>query len=260
MKFFVMVDMEGISGIVKSTQIRSGEVEYARARQYLCQDVNACVDGLFAGGATAVVVRDTHSTGFNFIFDMLDPRAEYLQGNGGRPRMPDIAHMDGLVLLGYHAMAGTDDAVLEHTMSSKTWQNFWLNDKLAGEIAIDAGIAGDAGVPTILVTGCDKTCHEARQFIPDVITASVKTGFGCEYARLLPLPRAQALIRQKATEAVRACRTIKPLIFKPPVRMRLELVERGQAPDFGNKPYFKKLDSRTYEVQGASVSEAMERL
>jgi D-amino peptidase len=75
MKIFVMVDMEGGSGIVKSVQVSPGDAEYARGRQYLCQDVNACVDGLFAGGATTVVVRDAHWSGFNFMLDMLDPRA-----------------------------------------------------------------------------------------------------------------------------------------------------------------------------------------
>ncbi|MCF6176385.1 MAG: M55 family metallopeptidase [Victivallaceae bacterium] len=33
-------------------------------------------------------------------------------------------------------------AVLEHTMSSSGWQNFWMNGTLCGEVAIDAGIVG----------------------------------------------------------------------------------------------------------------------
>ena len=33
-----------------------------------------------------------------FVWDRLDPRAEYIQGGGEGHRMPDIAKMDGLVL------------------------------------------------------------------------------------------------------------------------------------------------------------------
>lgn len=260
MKIFVMVDMEGISGVLKPAQVTGGDPEYARARPWMCQDVNACVDGLFAGGATEVVVRDAHASGFNFHLDLLDPRAEYVQGAGNGPRMPGIGGMDGLVLLGYHAMAGTGEAVLEHTMSSKAWQNFWMNGRLSGEIAIDAGIAGDHGVPVILVTGCDKACREAEDFLPGVVTAAVKTAYGLEYARLLPLPRAQDLIRGKAAAAVRARSAMKPYLVKPPVHMRLELLERGRIPEDGNKPYMKKVDNRTYEVKGGSVEEALQRL
>ena len=49
-----------------------------------------------------------------------------------------IVNAYGLILLGYHAMAGTPGAILEHSMSSKSIQNYWINGRLAGEVAIDA--------------------------------------------------------------------------------------------------------------------------
>jgi D-amino peptidase len=260
MKIFVMVDMEGISGIVKREQVSRSESLYAKGCEYIVGDVNACVEGLVQGGADEIVVRDAHSSGFNFIWDRLDPRAEYIQGGGKRPRMPGIEEMDGMVLLGYHAMAGTEDAVLEHTMSSAAWQNFWINGVKSGEIAIDAGIAGDAGVPTIMVSGCDKACREAEDFIDGIYAAVVKTAYGVEYAKLLPQEKAHALITETACKAAENCKNIKPYKVESPVTMRLERVERGQPPDFGDKPYFKKIDSRTYEVTGDSVLQALERL
>ena len=254
-----MVDMEGISGIVKREQVSRGESLYAKGSEYMTKDVNACVSGLLEGGAKKVIVRDAHASGFNFIWDLLDPRAEYIQG-GGAARMPGLKDMDALVLLGYHAMAGTGGAVLEHTMSSKAWQKFWLNGRLSGEIAIDAGVAGDLGIPTIMVSGCDKACAEARAFMPGIVTAAVKTGYACEYARLLPQSRAHDLLRRKAAEAVGKISKIRPFKVKHPVRMRLELIERGRVPAFGDKPFFKPIDNRTYEVTGRTVLQALERL
>jgi len=260
MKIGVMVDLEGISGVVVTEQALTTGQFYPRAREYMTGDVNACVEGLFAGGAERVVVRDAHAKGFNLLWHELDPRAEYVQGSGVGPRMPGIEEMDGLVLLGYHAMAGTEGAVLEHTMSSAGWQNFWINGTLSGEIAIDAAVAGEAGVPVIMVSGCDKACAEARRFIPGVHTAVVKYGYDCCYARLLSMEKARALIRDTAREAVRDCGNIAPYRVPGPVTLRLELVERGRVPDYGAKPYFKRIDGRTYEVTGNTVLEALERL
>jgi D-aminopeptidase len=52
-----------------------------------------------------------------------------------------------------------------------------MNGKKCGEVAIDAGIAGDHGVPTIMVSGDDKVCKEARKFIKGVQTVQVKKGW-----------------------------------------------------------------------------------
>ncbi len=124
-RIFIMVDMEGISGICQRSQVNPSDGEYALGRKYLTWDANAAVDGCLAGGASRVVVRDAHSAGFNFLWEELDPRGEYIQGRSP-VRIPNIEQFDGLILLGYHAMAGTPHAILEHTMSSASWQNFWM--------------------------------------------------------------------------------------------------------------------------------------
>ena len=258
MNIFVMVDMEGISGICRSSQVMSTEGDYQAARRFMTWDANACVDGLVAGGAKKVVVRDAHASGFNFLWEELDDRAEWIQGSSGRQRMPDIASFDGLVLLGYHAMAGTPEAILEHTMSSRAWQNFRMNGVRCGELGIDAAMAGDHGVPTILASGDEKLCREARRFIRGIVAVQVKKGLDCQGGQLLPRDRAHELIRRGAAEAVGRCRKIKPYRVRHPVRMRLELVSRGKVP--AGRPGVKVIDGRTYEVVAPTVEEALRAL
>ena len=260
MKIFVAVDMEGISGIFQSQQVIPGSGLYEEGRRFLTQDVNACVEGCFAGGADKVVVRDIHGGGNHFIWADLDPRAEYVRGSTDRERLPDIAKCHGLILLGYHAMAGTPEAILEHTMSSKSWQHCWLNGKITGETGIDAGIAGDHGVPTILVTGDDKVCREAKQLLKGVVTAQVKVGLSCQGGQLLSRKASYDLIVKRATEAVRSAPKIKPFKVKAPVKMRIELVSRGRVPSTDSKPYAKIIDGRTYEVTADTVEQALRRL
>jgi D-amino peptidase len=258
MNVFVMVDMEGISGICRRSQVASTEPHYQVARKLLTMDVNACVDGCVAGGAKKIVVRDAHGSGFNFIWEDLDPRAEYIQGSSGRQRMPEIEKFDGLILLGYHAMAGTPEAVLEHTMSSAGWQNFHMNGVKSGELAIDAGIAGDHGVRMLLVSGDDKVCKEAKKFFKDVVTVQVKQGFDVEGGQLLPLEVAHDRIRKGCEQACREYKRFKPYKVKKPVTMRLELVSRGKVP--AHRPDVKVIDGRTYEVKARTVEQALRML
>lgn len=258
MKIFVMTDMEGVSGICRASQVEPDHAHYQEGRRCLTADVNACVEGCLAGGARQVVVRDGHGNGFNFLWEELDPRAEYIMGGVARDRIPGLRGFDGVILLGYHAMAGTPEAILEHTMSSKTWQNFWLNGRRCGEIGIEAGIAGDSGVPVILVSGDDKACQEARAFIPGVETVQVKRGLGVEGGQLLARTTAQALIREGTARAVQRCRAIKPVRVKHPVTMRLELVSRGNVPV--HRRDVKVIDGRTYEVRARTVEQALRML
>ncbi len=258
MNVFVMVDMEGISGICRDSQVINGKEHYASGRQYMTWDVNACVAGCLAGGAKKVVVRDAHYTGYNLIWEQLDPRADYIQGSSPKERMPNIAAFDGLILLGYHAMAGVPEAILEHTMSPDHWQNFYMNGVKSGELAIDAGIAADHGVPVIMVSGDDKLCREAKRFLKNVVTAQVKKGLSVDGGQLLPKDCAHQVIRQSAEQA---CRTYKEMTYyrvSKPVRMRLEMVSRGRLPV--DRTDAKILDGRTYEVTGRTVEDALYRL
>ncbi|MBN1672065.1 MAG: M55 family metallopeptidase [Kiritimatiellae bacterium] len=259
-KIFVMVDMEGISGVFCRAQVASAEGHplYHAARKYLTWDVNACVEGCIRGGASKVVVRDAHGGGCHFIWEELDPRAEYLRGHSGKERMPGIGTFDGLILLGYHAMAGTPAAVLEHTMSSKAWQNFWLNGVAVGEVSIDAGLAGDQGTPTIMVSGDDKVCREARRFLKGVVPVQVKQALDLEGAILLSKEQAHRRITAGAKKAVETCAAIRPYTVKAPVKMRLELVSRGRVP--AGRAHVRVIDGRTFEVSARTFTEAWRRL
>ncbi len=261
MKVFVMVDMEGISGVVRRGHVSEGDPLYQQGRKYMTWDINACVEGCFAGGADEVVVYDSHgAAGPNVVWEDLDERAEYFIGETGRERMPGSEGSDALILLGYHAMAGTPEAILEHTMSSLHWQNFWLNGRKTGEIGVDAAIAGEHGVPTIMVSGDDKACAEGAEFIPGVVTACVKVGLAVEGGRLLSRASAHKLLTERATEAMGKADQIAPVKVEPPITARLERVSRGRLPVRGEKPYVTIIDGRTYEVTAESVEQAIWRL
>jgi D-amino peptidase len=84
----------------------------------------------------------------------------------------------GLLLVGYHAMDNTSDAVIAHTFSSASYQWMKVNGREVGEMAVDAAIAGARGVPLIFVASDDKGTREAKAFFPWVETVTTKIGLG----------------------------------------------------------------------------------
>ena len=257
MKIYIFADLEGISGISGKLYISSSGNRpelMALARKLMTQDVNACVSGCFKAGADEVIVKDCHGGGFNMTREDIDPRADFIDGDTPGERFADIDGADGLILLGYHAMAGTDGAVLEHTYTSIGYQNLWLNGRKAGETGVDAAIAAEHGVPVIMVSGDDKLCAEAADWIPGVVTCQVKKGYSCNGARMPSLDKTRRLIEEKTMEAIAKISTVKQLKIDYPVKFRVELVERGRCPD---NPAYKRIDARTYELESDSVEKAL---
>ncbi len=242
-----MADLEGISGVTGDTFVGGPFAD--EGRKLLTADVNVCAAACFEAGADAVVVRDGHSTGFNMRPSEGDPRVELVQGATGLKRFVGIEGSDAMILLGYHAMAGTSGAILEHTFSSKTIQNMWYNGRKVGEAGIDAMIAGEYGVPVIMISGDDKLCAEAEEWLPEAVGCRVKTGLGCNAGHALPLAEAHRRIAECTAAAIAKMGTIRPLRPQYPATLRWENVERCPVPLMNATV----IDGRTFERRGDSL-------
>jgi len=258
MRIYISVDMEGIAGVVLPEQLQRGAVEYAEARRLLVAEANAAVEGARAGGADEVIVADMHGSGFNFPPEELHPDALWLHGGPHWPRFPFLEGAAGMILLGYHAMAGTAQAVRDHTMSSAAWQELRINGAPAGEIAIDAALAGALGVPVILVTGDDKACAEARALLPGVLTAEVKRGVARHRALTLAPVAARALIRTQVAEAVRQAANRRPYRIEGPVTLRLTYTgaDLADARFFDGRTW-ARVDGRTVAITAEDIVTAL---
>ena len=62
MKVFLSTDMEGTAGVVDWEQCVGDGPQAAAGRQLLLDEVNAAIEGALAGGATEIVVNDSHAT------------------------------------------------------------------------------------------------------------------------------------------------------------------------------------------------------
>ena len=251
MKIYIYADMEGCSGISNSEFIGGGRPRFAELGcQFMAADINACVAGCFDAGATEVIVRDGHSSGLNFSAADIDPRAQVIQGDTPGIRFADIDGAAGLILLGYHAMAGTTGALLDHTYASKRIQNLWLNGRKVGEIGLDAAIAAEHNVRVLLVTGDDKACQEAVSWIPGVLACQVKKSYGTQSTRLLSPEVAHQMIRERTVEAIKRRARVRKIKVDYPATLRWEYLERVPVPV---DERYNMLDARSFERTGDSL-------
>jgi len=253
---YLMLDAEGLGGIYESDQVLRSGSRFNDCRMFMTQEVNVCVEAAKEAGVEKIYVRDLHGGGYSILWEQLSPKADYLIiGNCPDNRWPGLDDCEGVILLGFHAMAGTPKAVLEHSMSSATIQNFWINGQKTGETAVEAAIAGDHGKPCIMISGDDKVCAEAKVIMPWIVTAEVKRSLSCFSAMLLPQARVHALLREKTMEAIKNFPNAKPYVVSKPVTVRVERTERVQLP--ANRPHVKIIDGRTTEVTGSGVEESL---
>jgi len=234
MRILVAADMEGISGVVDWDQVNPDHKEYARFRRLMTAEVNAAVRGAFDGGAEEVLVADGHAHARNILIEELDPRARLHCGSPSPLAMVTGVEsgVDGAMFVGYHARAGTERAILDHTWSSQRVVNLWLNGELVGETALNAALCGHFGAPVVMVAGDRAVCEEARGLLGDIETAEVKEATGRSAAFCLAPEVAQERIRQAAGRA--AARLAngegpEPLRVALPVTLTIEFPQSDMA-------------------------------
>src|SRR5215211_3816530 len=204
MKILIATDMEGITGVTTWEQVTPGHAEYARFRSLMTQDVSAAIRGAFDAGADEVVVADGHWNGSNILIEELDARAKLNTGSPSPLSMMEgmDESIDGVIFIGYHARNGSPSAILDHTWSSKTVANIWLNDTLTGEYGLNAAVAGHFGAPVLMVSGDQTACAQMTELLGNVETAIVKQASGRFSAECLAPQVSQELIYQAACRAV----------------------------------------------------------
>lgn len=244
-KIYIHTDLEGVSGLDTAEMIERDGPGYPKCRELLMADLNAAVDGAFAGGADHVTVLDSHGGGKNFLLDLLDKRAE----NDTKPNRKWWGILDGsyagTFFIGAHAMAGTLNGFLDHTQSSASWHDYSINGRRMGELAQWALVAGHFGVAMLMVAGDEAACAEARQFFDPVETAAVKRGRGRNRADLVDLAEARQRIREAARRAVGLAGKAKPFTVKKPMEIVLEFNRSDYCDAASGRAGVERVDART---------------
>lgn len=261
MDVFISVDMEGIAGITTMRQILRGTDDYPRARQLMTDEANAAVAGAFEGGATRVVVSDSHGDMGNLLPDRLDRRAELVAGTPKLPWSmltgigPDFAVA---LFVGYHAGGGVEGAVMDHTYTGYFF-DVRVNGDPWNETHLNAALAGSFGVPVGLVTGDDKCCDQAKR-LKGVRTVAVKKGIGRHVAACLSPNVAHERIRRAALEATKTANELLVFRPKPPFKLEVDMISTSCTELAALAPGTRRTGPRTVAVETKTVQDMVQVL
>jgi D-amino peptidase len=253
LKVYISVDMEGIAGVVDSDQVSSAGSDYSLARRWMTQEVNAAIRGALAAGATEILVNDSHGSMRNIIISELDPHAVLITGSPKPLSMMQgiDGTFDAVFFIGYHARAGSEDGVLDHTYSSGSVYSIKVNGIELGESEQNALIAGCFDVPVVLITGDRTVCEQVKKSLGEELeTAVVKEGIGRYAARSLTPANACELIQKKAESALKNKDRAKLFKLQPPYRFELTFLRSSMADPAELIPQVKRTGPRTvtYEI------------
>jgi D-amino peptidase len=231
-KVFLSSDMEGTAGVVDWAQCVGDGPEAVAGRRLLLDEVNAAIDGAIAGGATEIVVNDSHSTMRNLPPGELAGGASCISGSHKPMYMMQglDASFDAVMFISYHGSIGAA-AGLSHSYNPSAVAEVRLGGAVVGEAGINALVAAHFGVPIVLVTGDRVTCEETAAILPGIHSVSVKEHVSRVAAHSLHPRKACGLIRAAAQQAVSVAASIA-------------------APDFGPAPALE-VDVRTTDIAEA---------
>jgi D-amino peptidase len=250
-KVFVVSDMEGVAGISRWQQCQGGHAMYEEGRRLYTAEINAAVRGAKAAGAREIVVMDCHGAGegwdFNsLLHDELDPSCEYVVQTQWTEYTEYLeSGVDAALFVAMHAMAGTRDGVLAHTVSGSSWWRLRFNGVEVGETGINAALCGAWGCPVLLVTGDEASCREAKALLGDgLTTVAVKKGLGRFSARHLPAQRARELIEAGARDALRDLKAVAPYDPGSPCEITVDFNTSEHVERYRERPGVEITESR----------------
>ena len=257
MKIYISADIEGVAGVVSFEQGRPGNAEYERARRLMTEEVNAAIEGALAGGATEILVNDSHGPMTNLRPELLHPTAELILG---RPKpfsmFAGLEDDHALVFcVGYHASAA-HFGVLAHT-TSFVFRRVEVDGLALGEAGIYGAYAGERNIPVGLISGDDVCIEEHRPLFPDAEFAQVKQALGQRSARSLGIAAAQSMIRAAAERAIRRAAEIRPFRSGQPRELVLDMANTGLADVVATVPVSRRLDATRVAFPLTSMADAL---
>lgn len=260
MKILISTDIEGVAGVVHHQQVRAGNPEYERARVLMTHEANAAIAGAFDGGATHVLVNDSHGDFRNMAAEQLDPRARFVLG---KPRslgmMAGVEQgVAGVCLVGYHSRA-QGRGILAHTINSFAFRRVLFNGAEMGEAGIYGALAGEYGVPVVMGSGDDAFIEEHRPLFPQAVFVQTKRATGQTSGISLSPEEARAAIRAGVAAALRS-QPPAPYRVATPLEVRIETQTPALADLFCQWPTLRRLAGDEVGFDAPSVEAAVRML
>ncbi|MEZ0393602.1 MAG: M55 family metallopeptidase [Desulfurococcaceae archaeon] len=260
MKAYVSIDMEGLPGTA-ATMTMPWHSQFPEASRIATAIANAVASALRSHGFERVTVADSH--GLMTSVSYLD-LAEGVELVRGYPRPFSMltgldSSYSALLLIGYHAAAGTPHGFLDHTYSGRAFAEVLINGERASEFLLNAAYAGELGVPAILVAGDAWLTKEVERWAPWAVFVELKRGLSRYSASSPPLGEVRKALEEGVAEACRRLRdgSARPLRLATPLELRIRLREALVADVLEQLSFVRREGAYDLVLEARSAREAL---
>jgi D-amino peptidase len=253
LKLFISADMEGVAGVVRDEQTDPAGRDYPIARRLMTLEVNAAIEGALEAGVQEIVVSDGHWAGTNLLPDELHPAAELVSGYPRRLYMAEGMGpgFDAAFFVGYHASAGTRDAVLDHSGADpRLVAEVRLNGARQSEGSLNGYLCGYFDCPVALFTGDAAAVSEMHGYRLEVEGVVVKESLAQQAARSLHPEIARQRIRTGARRAFERLDNIAPLRLEGRVELQVDFLRTAMADSCERVPGVRRVGARSVAYAG----------
>jgi len=260
MKAFISVDLEGMPYITIPGHLRLKGSLYDEARKVATKVTLIVAEGLNKNGFDEIVIADSHGPMVNLLVDDLP---EYVEIVRGYPRplsmVSGIQGCDAALFLGYHAKFGTARSTFDHTYSGASINRVEVNGIVASEFLLNAYVAGEFGVPVVLVAGeAQLLTDDVKQHAPWAETVALKHSFSRLSARSSSMRKIEKELRGAVGKAAakHEQRRVKTLVPKKPVNMGVTFLSSLFADAAELLPTARRVDGLKVEYTTKNMIEA----
>ena len=225
-RVLIIHDMEGLAGQSDPSSFDFGTEMYPTGQEWLAADVNAVADGLFAGGATEVLIADGHGSGNpdpDVRRDLLDERATQIIRDEPYDTyfdLPESEEIDAVAVVGMHAKTGSG-GFASHTFTLGI--DLIINGQSITETELVALSWGRVDVPVIFASGDDRLAADLET-MPWIEFVTVKEATAADDAIPRPVNEARAELREGARRAVENMASAKVMKVSTPIYASLHAV------------------------------------
>lgn len=247
-KVFISLDFEGLAGITNWSDVDKKSSDYKQ--KIMLEQLWALLRGL---GDSEIFLVDSHAMGDNVPWEITNEFPNVTLVSGGVRKYYMMYGIDEsfdyIVFFGYHAGIGTLEANMDHTYSSSSIHNIWINGTEMNEALINAAFGGLFSVPVGCIIGDDKVVKQTQKHIPEAIYVSTKTSIGRHSAIMKPMKELLTEIENAARALIqREKRSFNVFTFPKPVEMIVEFSDTLRADLVSSMPLVERLDGRKVKI------------
>ncbi|HOP82127.1 MAG TPA: M55 family metallopeptidase [Fervidobacterium sp.] len=247
-KVFISFDFEGLAGITSWNDVNKESSDYKR--QTMLVQLYAFLEGL---RDCDVLLVDSHASGDNIPWEITNDFPNVQLVSGGIRKYYMMYGIDDsfdfVVFFGYHAGVGSLEANMDHTYSSSSIHNIWINGMLMNEALINAAFAGLYNVPVTCIVGDDKVVQQTKLYIPNALYLSTKQSIARHSAVMKPMPTVVKELRDLSTKLSKISKEAFDVFrFEKPVEMIVEFSDTLRADLVSSVPLVERMDGRKVRI------------